>query len=78
MSDDLWDKKYQALTAMVDRLLEEKDDLSATLRNAEEKYEHAKYKFSDCINYIREIEQWQKQMRMDLRRTVITEMRELR
>ena len=78
MSDDLWDKKYQALTAMVDRLLEEKDDLSATLRNAEEKYEEAKYKFSDCINYIREIEQWQKQMRMDLRRTVITEMRELR
>ena len=78
MSDDLWDKKYQALTAMVDRLLEEKDDLSATLRNAEEKYEDAKYKFSDCINYIREIEQWQKQMRMDLRRTVITERKELR
>ena len=78
MSDDLWDKKYQALTAMVDRLLEEKDDLSATLRNAEEKYEEAKYKFSDCINYIREIEQWQKQMRMDLRRTVITERKELR
>ncbi len=78
MSDDLWDKKYQALTAMIDRLLEEKDDLSATLRNAEEKYEDAKYKFSDCINYIREIEQWQKQMRMDLRRTVITEMKELR
>ena len=67
MSDDLWDKKYQALTAMIDRLLEEKDDLSAALRNAEEKYEEAKYKFSDCINYIREIEQWQKQMRMDLR-----------
>lgn len=78
MSDDLWDKKYQALTAMIDRLLEEKDDLSATLRNAEEKYEDAKYKFSDCINYIREIEQWQKQMRMDLRRTVITERKELR
>ena len=78
MSDDLWDKKYQALTAMIDRLLEEKDDLSATLRNAEEKYEDAKYKFSDCINYIREIEQWQKQMRLDLRRTVITERKELR
>ena len=67
MSDDLWDKKYQALTAMIDRLLEEKDDLSATLRNAEEKYKDAKYKFSDCINYIKEIKQWQKQMRMDLR-----------
>ena len=67
MSDDLWDKKYQALTAMVDRLLEEKDDLSAALRNAEEKYEEAKYKFSDCINCIKEIKQWQQQMRKELR-----------
>ena len=67
MSDDLWDKKYQALTAMIDRLLEEKDDLSATLRNAEEKYEEAKYKFIDCINCIKEIKQWQQQMRKELR-----------
>lgn len=67
MSDDLWDKKYQALTAMIDRLLEEKDDLSATLRNAEEKYEEAKYKFSDCMHCIKQIKQEKQQMRMDLR-----------
>ena len=69
MSDDLWDKKYQALTAMIDRLLEEKDDLSAILQNTAEmaEYEEAKYKFSDCINYIKEIKQWQQQMRKELR-----------
>ena len=69
MSDDLWDKKYQGLTAMIDRLLEEKDDLSAILQNTAKmaEYEEAKYKFIDCIDYIKEIKQWQKQMRMDLR-----------
>ena len=67
MSDDLWDKKYQALTAMVDRLLEEKDDLSATLRNAEEKYEEAKYKFSDCMHCINNINHELKQMRKELK-----------
>ena len=69
MSDDLWDKKYQALTAMVDRLLEEKDDLSAVLQNTAKmaEYEEAKYKFIDCINCIKEIKQWQQQMRKELR-----------
>ena len=69
MSDDLWDKKYQALTAMIDRLLEEKDDLSATLQSTAimAEYEKAKYKFCDCINYIKEIKQWQQQMRKELR-----------
>tara|TARA_R110002095_G_scaffold186546_1_gene163791 strand:+ start:393 stop:593 length:201 start_codon:yes stop_codon:yes gene_type:complete len=66
MSDDLWDKKYQGLTAMIDRLLEEKDDLSATLQNAEEKYKEAKYKFSDCIDYIKEIKQEMQQMRKEI------------
>ena len=69
MSDDLWDKKYQALTAMIDRLLEEKDDLSAILQNTAKmaEYEEAKYKFIDCIDYIKEIKQWQKQMRKEIR-----------
>ena len=52
---------------MIDRLLEEKDDLSATLRNAEEKYEDAKYKFSDCMHCIKQIKQEKQQMRKEIK-----------
>jgi len=66
MSNDLWDKKYKILTAYVYELLEEKDDLSVTLQNAEKKYEEAKYKFSDCIDYIKQIKQEMQQMRKEI------------
>ena len=66
MSKDLWDKKYQALTAMVIKLTEEEDELSAILRKAEEKYEDAKYKFSDCMHCINNINHELKQMRKEI------------
>jgi len=66
MSNDLWDKKYKILTAYVYELLEEKDDLSVTLQNAEKKYEEAKYNFNDCIGCIRRMNQELKQMRKEL------------
>ena len=66
MSNDLWDKKYKILRAYVYELLEEKDDLSVTLQNAEKEYEEAKYKFNNCIGCIKQINQELKQMRKEL------------
>ena len=67
MSNDLWDKKYQELTALVIKLTEEEDELSAILRKAEEKYEDAKYKFSDCMHCINNINHELKQMRKEIK-----------